>query len=279
MTLVTPKWSSASSEMDRVPKGGYGAPADITRRQSLPSTKAPARRQEKLRDNSRWKMTEGMSVSGRKPVFSPKPPQQQPSRAEAEQHERVSSLQGSIAFRTKKGTAKDTSGEAGGMATTDETRPRGQVLPFTGQELNAEHISSVTRQLDSSSTTTNSKKGELIAAAATVARAAGADVGAAGSMGFHLPGRPSQHLLTRSGSAPSSSAMVLTSASAARMGLPACQPSEARTSADGERSKHLSESEAELGRTRQDCWDESGKTLVSTDAAKAPPDGARSTSG
>lgn len=224
-------------------------------------------------------MTEGMSVSGCKPVFSPKPPPQQQSRAEslqAEQH--VSAPQGSAVLRRKESTVTDMSKEAAVITSTTEARPRRKILPVDGLELDRKRHKqrSLVRQVDSSMTTTATKEGGI--PVAILGRGAGVDVGGASSVGFDLSARPSEQLLTRSGSAPSSSAMTLTSASADRRGLPACQASELRTSALVERRTCASESKAELGRTRRDCWDESGKTtILPTDAAKAPPDSARST--
>lgn len=256
------------------------APAEGTRRrQSLPSAKIPARHQEKLQDSTRWEVIEGMSVSGCKPVFAPTPPQQQQSRAESLAKQHASALQGLAMPRRRDSTAIDTSKEAAKI--TSETRPRRNILPATRLDVEGQlqkQGSRVMPQPGSSMTATKTKQNIITVEPSF--QAAGADVGGSSIIGFQLSARPIEQLLTRSGSAPSQSAVALTSSSGGRNGVPACQPSEGRTSALGERNKHISESEAELGRTRQDCWDESGKTVLPIDTtAKAPPDDARSTSG
>ncbi|CAM9227918.1 unnamed protein product, partial [Scytosiphon promiscuus] len=277
MTTINLKWSSASSRVNEALRRGADG-ADVTRRQQLPSPNTPARRHEKLGDSGRWEMAEDMSVSGSTPVFSPKPPQQQ-SRAEYfETEKHVCALQGSAVPRKTGSKDKDTRKKAHIRASTTEIGPRRKILSVTRVELTSERHRQKPRDIrepDSSGAITPTKG---VTPIVMLGRGAKTDAGGASSVGFDLTARAPEQLLTRSGSAPSSSAMVLTSTSAKRKGLAANQTTEARASTFRERHKHTSDSGAELVTRRQDCWDESEKNPIPTDAAQSPPDGARSAS-
>ncbi|CAN0442812.1 unnamed protein product, partial [Ectocarpus sp. 8 AP-2014] len=230
MTLISLRWSSASSRVNRVPTRGAGRARAASQR-SLSNSNVPARRQEKPRDmsTSRWRLSRSMSVSGSKPAFSPKPPPPQPSPQGRLAKQGVSAqdaLVGSNRIEPAVDIGKGSTAKAAPMAKTKPLLRKTLPVPVLEVSVVREkRISGSPFKQDGVASAAVDAETTSVAATAREPAAGG---GGADRIGFRqlLSTKNPEQQLLRSGSAPDPSATTLSIASKMTTGVPTYQLAE-----------------------------------------------------
>ncbi|CAM9206829.1 unnamed protein product [Ectocarpus sp. 12 AP-2014] len=286
MMLISLRWSSASSLVNRVPTRGAGRGAHLAASQRSLSSNVPTRRQEKPRDlsTSRWRLARSMSVSGSKLAFSPKPPPQ-PSPQGGLAKQGVSAqdaLAGSNRIDPALDIGKGSTATAAPMAKT-KPLPR-KTFPVPVLEASIvpkKRISGGPFRQDG--VTSAAVDAETLSVAAT-AREPAAGGGGADRIGFRqlLSTKTPEQQLSRSGSAPDPSTTTLRIASKMTTGLPTYQLAEVRPHLLPGRGKvecAPAELKVDLTVTTRSCWDESRDSIVPVEAVSRSQDGTTPTRG
>ncbi|CAM9168063.1 unnamed protein product, partial [Pylaiella littoralis] len=278
MTLISLRWSSASSQVCRVTDSAAAA-ADTSRPRLMSKTTPPASRQEKPlgMSTSRWRLAKSICVSGSKPAFSPNPPPQLQLQGGCQAHQSVDQ-QDSAGSRSN-----DVSRGPAVVDSTTGTKAR-NILNVPALPLNVERQNQVSYVPSEQDATSSTVKVEATARE----KKNTAEVGGNGSGGIVLrrlltdgcSDLGQDEALPRSGSAPSPLAMPLANFSGTDFS-PSRQPADAGWALLGGRSKvdcSPFKPEESLAQATRSCWDErKDATGVSVDAVTPPQDGAAST--